>query len=66
MRDFIDRHDITFPSLFDDSGDVFARYGVPFQPAWVFIDGDGGVTKVQGSLDPNSLEPLISDLIAAS
>jgi peroxiredoxin len=66
MRDFIERHEITFPSLLDDSGNVFARYGIPYQPAWVFIDANGSVTKVQGSLDRESLEPLIADLIANS
>jgi peroxiredoxin len=64
MSDFIARHGLTFPSLRDVAGDVFARYGVPFQPAWVFIDADGKVTKVQGSLDADSLVPLIDDLLA--
>jgi len=66
MLEFIDRHGITFPSLLDIAGDVFARYEVPYQPAWVFIDAGGAVTKVQGSLDRDSLEPLIADLIANS
>ncbi len=62
MRDFIDRHSLTFPSLRDEAGDVFARFGVPFQPAWVFIGTDGSITKVQGSLDAESLAPFIDDL----
>jgi peroxiredoxin len=64
MLDFIGRHGLTFPSLRDNSGDVFARYDVPFQPAWVFIAADGDVTKVQGSLDAESLVPFIDDLLA--
>lgn len=64
MLDFISRHGLTFPSLRDVAGDVFARYDVPFQPAWVFIDADGKVAKVQGSLDAESLVPLIDELLS--
>lgn len=64
MLDFISRHGLTFPSLRDVAGDVFARYDVPFQPAWVFVDADGKVTKVQGSLDAESLVPLIDELLS--
>jgi hypothetical protein len=66
MLDFISRHGLTFPSLRDNAGDVFARYDVPFQPAWVFIAANGDVTRVQGSLDAESLESLIDDVLATS
>lgn len=66
MTSFIDRHRITFPSIVDREGDVFARYGVPYQPAWVFIARDGSWVAVQGSLDRESLAPYVEELIAQS
>lgn len=63
MQGFVDRHGLTFPSLIDLEGEIFGRYGVPFQPAWVFIDARGTATRVQGSLDAESLQSYIDELI---
>lgn len=65
MRSFIDRHDLTFPSIEDRTGEVFAGFGVPYQPAWVFIDERGNRVRVQGSLDLDSLTPYVEDLVGA-
>ena len=62
MEDFVALHDLTFPSLVDVAGDVFARYDVPQQPAWVFINDQGEVTRVLGSLDSSSLQGYLNDL----
>lgn len=64
MLAFIDRHDVTFPSVVDRPGSIFAEYGVPYQPAWVFIAADGSVTKFQGSLDEPTLTGHLEGLIA--
>lgn len=64
MLDFIDRHDVTFPSVVDRPGSIFAEYGVPYQPAWVFIAADGTVTKFQGSLEGSTLAVYLDGLIA--
>lgn len=64
MLDFIDRHGLTFPSVVDRPGAVFAGYGVPYQPAWVFIAADGTVTKFQGSLEGSTLAVYLKGLIA--
>lgn len=63
---FVVRHRITFPSIVDREGEVFARYGVPYQPAWVFIARDGTWVTVQGSLDRESLAPYVEELVAPS
>lgn len=65
MQDFIDRHGLTFPSLMDVSGEVFGRYGVPYQPAWMFIDDRGEGTRVQGSLDSASLQGYLEELVSS-
>lgn len=64
MEEFVARHGLTFPSLVDESGEIFGRFGVPYQPAWVFIDGRGQRTRVQGSLDDAALRSYITDLVA--
>lgn len=63
MQAFVERHGLTFPSLVDVAGDVFGRFGVPFQPAWVFIDERGTATRIQGSLDEESLQTYIDELV---
>ena len=62
MEDFVDRHNLSFPSLVDMSGEVFGRYGIPFQPAWIFLDDQGEMTRVLGSLGAASLQQYINDL----
>lgn len=62
MLDFIDRHDLTFANIEDPRGEVFAEFGVPYQPAWVFLAADGTKTKVQGSLDEERLADYIAEL----
>lgn len=63
MQAFVERHDLTFPNVVDPGGELFARYGVPSQPAWVFIDGDGETTRVQGSLDDRELTAYIDAIV---
>lgn len=63
MQAFVERHGLSFPNIVDPGGEVFARYGVPSQPAWVFIDADGGATRVQGSLDDQELVAYIDAIV---
>jgi len=55
MLDFIDRHGLSFPTIVDQSGDLYLKYQVPYQPAWVFIDAEGKSRRVMGSLDEQGL-----------
>jgi len=63
MRAFVDRHSITFPSVVDRPGAIFAEFGVPYQPAWVFIDAAGTATRFQGSLAEDELRERLDTLI---
>lgn len=63
MQAFVERHGLTFPNIVDPSGEVFARYGVPSQPAWVFIDAEGRITRVQGRLDDQGLRANIDAIV---
>ena len=60
MVDFVRRHGLTFPSVNDRAGDVFAAYGVAGQPAGVFVDESGQGTKVLGALSADQLDEAIA------
>jgi hypothetical protein len=62
MQAFVDRHALAFPQVADDAGAVFARFGVPYQPAWVFIDRSGAVEKVQGAMGDDELSARLEAL----
>ena len=33
FQGFVDKYHLSFPQISDNPGDVFARFGVPYQPA---------------------------------
>jgi hypothetical protein len=59
---FVDRHGLTFPNAVDDSGDVFAAFGVTGQPAWVFVSSDGSLDVEPGALDADELAARLAAL----
>jgi peroxiredoxin len=62
MQSFVDRHGLRFPSANDEGGDIFARFRVPTQPAWVFIDGAGAVTTHLGAMESDELSATFGTL----
>lgn len=63
MLEFIDRHGLSFPTIVDQNGDIYLRYEVPYQPAWVFIDAEGNHQRVMGALDEDELRANIESII---
>ena len=61
FQGFIDQHGLTFPQISDDPGDVFARFGVPSQPALVIVGVDGEVQQLFGAVDDELLDDLLTD-----
>jgi len=61
FQDFIDRHGLTFPQISDDRGDVFARFGVAYQPAMAIVATDGSVETIAGAVDRQLLEQIIGE-----
>lgn len=60
---FVDRHDLAaIPHAIDDDGSLWAKYGVGYQPAWVFIAEDGTTRVVAGGLY-DDLEPTLEDFL---
>lgn len=62
MQLFEDQFGLTFPSLRDDDGTLFARFGVPAQPAWVFIGPDGTTERVLEELAPDEVRARLAAL----
>ncbi len=62
MQDFVIENNLSFANINDGDGDVFARFNVPYQPAWVFIAKDGTVTTKIGVLSDLELEQELTRL----
>ena len=63
MQDFEDRHGLTFKSLRDDDGSLFAHFGVVNQPAWVFVSADGTPDLVPGAMEEDELAEITQKAI---
>jgi thiol-disulfide isomerase/thioredoxin len=50
MQGFVDKYNLRFTNLNDADGSLWARYGVPWQPAYVFYRADGSSTFVNNPL----------------
>ncbi|AKS34145.1 protein disulfide oxidoreductase [Mycolicibacterium goodii] len=64
MQGFVDKYHLNFTNLNDADGSIWARYNVPWQPAYVFYRADGSSTFVN---NPTSAMPRqeLSDRVAA-
>lgn len=57
---FVTLHGLTFPTLSDDAGAVFSRFGVPVQPAVVIVGTDGTVQRTLGAVDESALDEMLT------
>lgn len=62
MKDFVAETGITFSSINDANGRIFAKFNVPYQPAWVFIDRHGESATKIGVLSAIELEQELNRL----
>lgn len=64
MQGFVDKYHLNFTNLNDADGSIWARYNVPWQPAYVFYRADGSSTFVN---NPTSAMPQqeLADRVAA-
>jgi thiol-disulfide isomerase/thioredoxin len=64
MQGFVDKYHLSFTNLNDADGSIWARYNVPWQPAYVFYRPDGSSTFVN---NPTSAMPHqeLADRVAA-
>jgi thiol-disulfide isomerase/thioredoxin len=64
MQNFVDKYHLGFTNLNDADGSIWARYNVPWQPAYVFYRPDGTSTFVN---NPTSAMPqqALADRVSA-
>lgn len=64
MQEFVDRHGLAgIPHAVDTGGNLWAGFGVSYQPAWVFISPTGEVTRHFGPLNGSGLRSTLDDLL---
>ncbi len=63
---FVAKHDLGFlRHVVDEDGSIWSKYGVSYQPAFVFINDDGRVAVHAGPLDAADFVERIEELRAA-
>lgn len=62
MQDFVNENGLSFTNINDGDGEIFARFNVPYQPAWIFIAKDGTVTTRIGVISDLELEQELNRL----
>ncbi|EHB47791.1 Redoxin domain protein [Mycolicibacterium rhodesiae JS60] len=64
MQAFVSRYNLNFTNLNDADGSLWARFNVPWQPAYVFLRPDGSSTFVNNPTSAMS-EQELSDRVRA-
>jgi peroxiredoxin len=64
MQAFVSRYNLNFTNLNDADGSIWARFNVPWQPAYVFLRPDGSSTFVNNPTSAMS-EQELSDRVHA-
>jgi len=55
---------LSFPQISDDPGTVFARFGVPAQPAFVVVAANGDTQVLLGAVDEAKLQTVLTQAAA--
>lgn len=64
MQGFVSKYGLNFTNLNDADGVIWARYNVPWQPAWVFYQADGSSTFVNNPTSAMSEQELAGRVAA--
>ncbi|MEB3983974.1 protein disulfide oxidoreductase [Mycobacterium sp. 663a-19] len=64
MQSFVSKYNLNFPNLNDADGSIWARYNVPWQPAYVFYRSDGSSTFVNNPTSAMSQQELAGRVAA--
>lgn len=57
---FVDRYGLTFPTISDDPGEVFASFEVAAQPAFVVVAPDGTVERRLGAIEGDEIDEMLT------
>jgi hypothetical protein len=64
MQGFVDDYGLPFPNTVSPDGRLWARFSIPVQGAWYFLDEDGEGTPVPTDLDAAALTERLEALLA--
>lgn len=64
FQGFIDKYSLSFPQISDDPGIVFARFGVPSQPALVVVKPNGDARVLLGAVEDSNLQRVLAQAAA--
>lgn len=64
MQNFVSKYNLNFTNINDADGSIWAKFGVPWQPAYVFLRADGTSTFVNNPVSAMSQQEL-SDRVRA-
>jgi thiol-disulfide isomerase/thioredoxin len=64
MQGFVSKYNLRFTNLNDADGSIWARYNVPWQPAYVFYRADGSSTFVNNPTSAMPQDELASRVAA--
>jgi thiol-disulfide isomerase/thioredoxin len=64
MQGFVSKYNLNFTNLNDADGSIWARYNVPWQPAYVFYRADGTSTFVNNPTSAMSQQELAGRVAA--
>ncbi|MGV1006728.1 MAG: redoxin domain-containing protein [Candidatus Nanopelagicales bacterium] len=64
MQNFVSKYNLNFTNINDADGSIWAKFNVPWQPAYVFLRADGSSTFINNPVSAMSQQEL-SDRVRA-
>jgi peroxiredoxin len=62
-REFVERHELTFPNFYDPDAAVASAYGIMGVPSYVFLDKDGRVARTSsGARGLELIQTVLNEL----
>jgi peroxiredoxin len=62
FQGFVAKHKLTFENAADLDDKLYAHFGVPGQPAWVFVDSKGVAKRAIGVVPEATLDKVLTEL----
>jgi thiol-disulfide isomerase/thioredoxin len=63
---FAEKYGVTFPTLFDPSGEFISQLGIATAPTTLFVDATGNIVdQVSGEISAEKLQQLLTQWFAA-